>query len=664
MKTDNNAVRPYGSWESPISADMVASSGLRLSQPVLDGDDLYWIEGRPAESGRQVIVRSDCKGVVSEVLPKTFNARTLVHEYGGGAFSVRGGIVVFSNFSDQRIYKVEAGKEPVAITEPGPWRYADFAIDLARRIVICVKEDHSEVGKEALNSLISVPLDPGATLGSGEMVVCGCDFFSNPRVSPDGRLLAWVSWNHPNLPWDGCELWIGHLDKTGMVSEPRKIAGSPKESIFQPEWLPNGSLVFVSDRSGFWNLYLRDLYEDEATCIIQQENDFGTPAWVFGMSTFACASDEKIVCTFNEKGLWKLAQIELNHDSREYKLTVVESDLTEFGYFTSNGKRVCIWAGGPSQPASIVEFEPTTGKITIIKASARLDFDSAVLSTPKTVAFATDNGEQAYAFVYLPNNPNFKGAEHELPPLLVKSHGGPTGAASSILSLSIQYWTSRGFAVADVNYGGSAGFGRAYRQRLNHNWGVVDVHDCENAAKHLAAEGLVDSTRMAITGGSAGGYTTLCALTFGDTFKAGASHFGVSDAELLALETHKFESRYGDTLFGPYPAEKQLYFDRSPINFTDRLSCPVIFFQGLEDKVVLPNQAEMMVDALKKKGLPVAYIAYEGEQHGFRKAENIKRTIEAEFYFYSQMFGFKPADKIEPVHIENLSLGPRTFTSA
>lgn len=656
MTNDTKQIRPYGTWTSPISAELVATSGVRLGQTLYDNADLYWLEGRPSEGGRQVLVRRTPDQKIADVLPVECNVRTLAHEYGGGPYTVKEGIIVYSNLADQRIYKVENGGAPVALTAEGPYRYADYAIDLQKRLVFCVQEDHSVAGEQAINSIVAVPLDPGTRLGYGDVTVCGCDFFSSPRISPDGRLLLWLSWKHPNMPWDGCELWMGHIDKTGMVAEPRKIAGGPQESVFQPEWLPNGSMTFISDRSGWWNIYLRDLYSDDAVNMTPQSNDFGTPQWVFGMSTYAVVSDQLLICSYSDKGLWKLAQLKIDSDNEKFELSEIKSDYTEFSYFTSNGKSVALDAAGPAHPAAIVELDLSSLQFSVAKSSSSSTVDPRFISAPQPITFDTAGGLQAYAFFYPPNSPGFIGSRDELPPLLVKSHGGPTGSASSSYNLGIQYWTSRGFAVVDVNYGGSSGFGREYRQRLNGQWGVVDVQDCENVATYLVKTGKVDGKRLAITGGSAGGYTTLCALTFGDTFKAGASHFGVSDLKLLMDDTHKFESRYGDTLIGPYPEAMELYISRSPVHFTDKLSVPVIFFQGLEDKVVPPSQADVMVDALRKKGLPVAYIAYEGEQHGFRKAENIKRTIEAEFYFYSAIFGFKPADKIEPVEIENLTV--------
>lgn len=658
MATKKQQAEPYGSWKSPITSELIAASGVRLGQTLFDGETLYWLEGRPTEGGRQVIVQMDEDGEIDDFIEPPYNARTLVHEYGGGAFGAYRDTVIFSNFSDQLVYKISQGEEPTAITGKSDCRFADFVFDPARDRVVCIREDHSDPDQEAINTVVALSLDPAHNDQQGDVLVSGSNFYSNARFSTNGKQLCWLSWNHPNMPWDGTELWVAELDADGKIWRTIKVAGGPDESICQPEWLPNGTLCFISDRSGWWNLYaVRDpAAASEALCLANQPNDFGQPQWVFGITTYCCLTSERIICSFNKDGIWQLAEIRLDWQSKDFQLREISTPYTDFGYFTASdsGQRVAMTAGSPTASPAVVELDTENLSTKVLRSSTSLEIYPSYISEAQPISFPTSNGVTAYAFYYPPKNPAYKGKVDELPPLLVKSHGGPTGATSSALNLSIQYWTSRGFAVADVNYGGSTGFGREYRRRLNGNWGVVDVDDCQNAAKFLAGSGKADPQRLAITGGSAGGYTTLCALTFGNVFKAGASHFGVSDLEALCADTHKFESRYDHTLIGPQPESKELLKERSPINFTDKLSCPIIFFQGLEDKVVPPNQAEMMVEALRKKQLPVAYIRYEGEQHGFRKAENIKRTIEAEFYFYSRIFGFEPADQIEPVEIENL----------
>ena len=657
-------VSPYGSWKSPISADSIASNSLRLGEVAFDGDDMYFLEGRPSEGGRQTLVVRRKDGTLEDALPKEFNVRNLVHEYGGISFLIDNGTIFFVNYKDQRVYVQQPGHEPVAVTPENKLRYADMNLDRKRKRIICVGEDHSEEGKEPENLILSIDLtkldEAGFNPEQPQVIANGYNFYACPRISPDGDLLAYIAWNHPNMPWDGTDLHLAEFDNLGKVTKDIVIAGGIEESVFQPSWSPDGRLFFVNDPTGWWNLYVlanaKDAIAGHAKIepVIIMTAEFGLPLWVFGMTTYAFLDGGRIICQYNEDGVCKLGIISEN--SSKYSIESIPCEFTNFWYICSNGKRVGMQAGNHSTPTAIVQLDPANRKFTSVRISNSIEVDPGYLAKPQVIEFPTDGGLTAYAYFYPPTNKDFESAAGELPPLLVKSHGGPTGSTSSVLSLGIQYWTSRGIAVVDVDYGGSTGYGREYRNRLKFNWGVVDMQDCANAARYLVKKGLVDGNRLAITGGSAGGYTTLCALTFLDDFKAGASHFGIGDVEALCADTHKFESRYGDYLVGPYPEMKQLYMERSPIHYTEKLNCPVIFFQGLEDAVVPPSQAEAMVDALKKKGLPVAYIAYEGEQHGFRKAENIKRTIEGEFYFYSRIFGYKPADDTEPVEIENLTV--------
>ena len=659
-------IAPYGSWKSPITADLIVTGTIGIGGIALDGDDVYWSEGRPAEAGRNALVRRTPDGKITDVTPLPFNVRTRVHEYGGGSFTVKDSIIYFSNFADQRLYK-GTGAPPLQEPQPlskesgGNLRYADAVIDTERGRIICVCEDHTAGGHEPTNTLVSINLHNG---GDIQVLASGSDFYASPRLSCDRTQLAWLSWNHPNMPWDGTQLWVAPIQADGLLGEPQLVAGGVEESVFQPEWSPDGVLYFVSDRTGWWNLYrwlpstppnppeLRGETKGggvEPLC--EMEAEFGLPQWVFGMSTYAVESANRIICTYTQEGIWYLASL----DTQTKQLEVIETPYTDISSVQAANNRAVFMAGSATEPTAVVQMDLATRQIEVLRRSSELEIDTGYLSVPQAIAFPTENNLTAYAFFYPPNNQDYTAPTGAKPPLIVKSHGGPTASTSSAFNLKIQYWTSRGFAFVDVNYGGSTGYGRDYRQRLKDNWGIVDVDDCANAAKYLAEQGLVDGERLAIAGGSAGGYTTLAALTFRDIFKAGASYYGVSDLEVLARDTHKFEARYFDGLIGPYPERKDLYEKRSPIHFTDQLSCPVIFFQGLEDKVVPPNQAEMMVEALKAKGLPVAYVAYEGEQHGFRRAENIKRTLDGEFYFYSRVFGFEPAEAIEPVAIENLS---------
>ena len=639
---------PYGSWKSPITSDLIVKESIGLGQVKMDGDHIYWVEMRPSEGGRQVIVRQAPDGSTVDVIPPRFNARTRVHEYGGGDYIANDLIVYFSNFSDQQLYRKAPDSEPQLVSEASPdaqLRYADFVVDKSRSRLISIREDHRENDREALNSIVAIPLAGG----EAQVLISGNDFYSSPQISPNGSRLSWLTWNHPNMPWDGCELWTGDINADGGITNHQLIAGGLRESIFQPRWSPDGILYFVSDRSGWWNLY-REPAADAIECVCEMQAEFGAPQWIFGLSTYAFESAARIVCAFAERGLWRLGTI----DTHSKTLQRIQAPYTDVSYVCAAPGRAVFRAGSPKAPFSIIEMDLAARSTKALQRANKIDIDSGFISEPQPIEFATEGNLTAHGFYYPPKNRDFAAPKLERPLLLVKSHGGPTAATAAVLMLGIQYWTSRGIAVLDVNYGGSAGYGRDYRERLNGAWGIVDVDDCVNGARFLTTRGDADGNRLMIDGASAGGYTTLCALTFRDQFKAGASHFGVSDAEALAKETHKFEARYLDNLIGPYPERRDLYIERSPIHFADKLSCPVIFFQGLEDKVVPPNQAETMVEALRQKGVPVAYVAFEGEQHGFRRAENIKRALDGELYFYSRVFKFDLAEPVQPVTIDNL----------
>ncbi len=649
VMTQTPTTAPYGSWKSPITSDLIVSNTVGLGQIAIDGDDSYWIEVRPSEGGRNCVVRRTPDGRTTDMTPPDFNARTRVHEYGGGDYVVSDGNVFFSNFQDQRLYRYAGGSQPVALTPATPLRYSDMVYDRRRERLFAVREDHTVEGREAVNTIVRLDVESEGNSDGGTVLASGNDFYSSPRLSPDGARLSWLTWNHPNMPWDGCELWVADLDEHGTPSASRKVAGGLEESIFQPEWSPEGVLYFVSDRSGWWNLY-RLGADGHIEALCEMEAEFGMPQWLFGMSTYSFASEATILCTYSQRGASQLATL----DTKTLKLTPVETPYQDITYLRACGTRAVFRAGSPVERACIAELDLETNEVKVLRRSSEVVIDEGYLSVPQAIEFPTEGGLTAHAFYYPPRNRDFNAPEGERPPLVVKCHGGPTAAATTTLRLETQYWTSRGIAVLDVNYGGSTGYGREYRRRLNGQWGVVDIDDCINGARYLIERGLADAERCAITGGSAGGYTTLGALTFRDLFKAGASHFGISDLTIFTGDTHKYESRYLDRLVGPYPERADLYHDRSAINFTERLSCPVIFFQGLEDKVVPPNQAELMVEALRSKGLPVAYVPFEGEQHGFRRAENIKRALDGELYFYSRVFGFELADPVEPVSIENL----------
>ncbi len=638
---------PYGSWKSPITSDLIVGGTIGLSQIVLDGEDIYWVEQRPSERGRNVIVRRTRDGQTLDVNPAPFNARTRAHEYGGGAFTVSDGVVYFSNYADQRLYRMDArGGEAQALSPALDLRYADGVVDRRSHRMIAVREDHTRDG-EAVNTLVGIDLEGDEQKG-GDVLASGNDFYASPALSTDGTRLAWLTWNHPNMPWDGTELWTAELTTSGIVRDAQRVVGGLQESIFQPQWSPDGMLYFISDRTGWWNI--NRIRNGQVESVHQRTAEFGAAQWQFGLSTYAFESAERILCRYGENGRAHLATLDTNTG----ELTDLETPFTEIWGVHAQSGRVVFGGGSPTEPASVVLLDLATSELQVLRRASSVHVEANYLSIPHAIEFPTEHNLTAHAFFYPPHNEDFAAADGEQPPLLVKVHGGPTGSTSTTFNLNIQFWTSRGFAVLDVNYGGSTGYGREYRQRLNGQWGVVDLDDSVNGARYCITQGWVDGKRLCIDGGSAGGYTTLAVLTFRDVFRAGASYFGVSDLEALAKETHKFESRYLDSMIGPYPARRDLYVERSPIHHIERLATPLILFQGLEDKVVPPNQAELMFDAVKRKGVPVAYIAYEGEQHGFRQAKNIKRTLDAELYFYSKVFGFPLADEIEPVQIENL----------
>ena len=641
---------PFGSWRSPIRAADIAAGAIPVSVPDIVDGTAYWLEGKPLEGGRVVLVKVAAGGSREELTPHPYYVRTRVHEYGGGAYVVHSSTVFFSNFADQRLYRQDAGGEPRPITTqpevPSGERFADASVTRDGRLLIAVHESHATEGREAVNDLVVIPADAS---GPPRTIASGHDFYSSPRISPDGRTLAWLTWDHPRMPWDGSELWVADLSSDGTLSDARCAAGGAEESIFQPEWSPSGQLHFVSDRGGWWNLYRLANGKDES--LAPMEAEFGAPQWTFGMSTYAFLADGRIAAIMSRNGLDSLVFIEPGKP-----LETPDLPYTAYGRrIRSDGTTLVFTAASPTAPTAVIRLDARSGKPDVLRSSLEHPPDPAYVSRPQLITFPTEGGTAtARAIYYPPTNADCVGTPGEKPPLIVESHGGPTSMTLAQFSLEIQYWTSRGFGVVDVNYGGSSGYGRAYRERLKGRWGIVDTDDCINAARYLASEGEVDPQRFVIRGGSAGGYTTLCALVFHDDFAAGASYYGVADCETLATDTHKFESRYLDGLIGPYPEARDVYYKRSPIHFADELSCPVILFQGLDDRVVPPSQAERMVEVLRAKKLPVAYLAFEGEQHGFRKAETIQRTLEAELYFYGRVFGFPLAEEIEPVPIENL----------
>jgi dipeptidyl aminopeptidase/acylaminoacyl peptidase len=642
MKTDKQ-IAPYGSWKSPITAEEVYSKFIGLGAIQVEGSSLYWSEFR--SDGRNVIVSRPAGGVITDNTPPGYNVRTRVHEYGGGDFLVADGVVYFSNFDDQHLYRQAPGTAPEMISKVDGMRYADYRMDRSRNRLVGVREDHTTGAAQPVNSLAGIALDDGSP---DQILVAGSDFYSTPRLSPDGGRLAWLTWNHPNMPWDGTELWLGTLLPDGAMGEKTLVAGGISESIFQPEWSPDGTLYFVSDRTGFWNLYR---WRDGAVeALLPMQAEFGEPQWGFRTNTYGFESADRLIYTYCLNGRYSMGSL----DTHSLEFKKFDLPYTCFFDIYPQDEQVYFIGMSSTDPVSLLRMSLITGEEEVIRRSRDVNIPADFFSLAQAVEFPTEGGLSAHAFYYPPANPDFAGPGGELPPLLVMSHGGPTAATIDAFRYSIQYWTTRGVAVLDVNYGGSTGYGRAYRERLKGQWGIVDVADCVNGARYLVRRGLADGDRLAITGGSAGGYCTLCALTFHDTFKAGASYYGIGDLEALAKDTHKFESRYMDGLIGPYPQARDVYIARSPIHHVNQITCPMIILQGLDDPVVPPKQAQSMVDALLARKLPVAYLTFAGEQHGFVKAENNIRALEAELYFYSKVFKFELADAVEPVRIENL----------
>ena len=637
----------FGSWTSPITADLLVQQSIGLGDIITTPQRSYWLEMRPNEGGRYVLMSVDSLNHITELTPEPYNVRSRVHEYGGGAFTTSSESIYFTNFKDQRIYKIENNGRDISpiSSENNATRYADLKLQENLNWLVAVKETH-DLSSEPKNTIVII--DCNRTY-SESTLVSRADFFSSPIISPDGTKLAWVQWNHPNMPWDSTELWTATINQNKELTNTTKIAGNSGESVCQPLWSPTNDLFYVSDISGWWNLYQ---YENKThTNLTPFSGEVSQAQWGFGSYYYGFKSEDSIIYAINIKGEWSLH--ELNLKSRNTKKI-----NTQFNEVNRSGIKVCennmmLGAGSGNTPFSIY-LGNDNSNFKIIRNSQSAQLEKDFISLPENIEFPTENGLNAYGFYYCPKNPNYVGKKGTTPPLIVLSHGGPTGATSTSLDLSIQFWTTRGFAVFDVNYGGSTGYGTEYRKRLNNKWGIVDVQDCVNGAKYLVEKNKADPDRLAIRGSSAGGYTTLACLTFTTVFKAGASYYGISDLSALAEETHKFESRYLDSMIGSYKSNKIEYTNRSPINHTEKLSCPVIMFQGLEDKIVLPNQSKMMADALHKNGIPFAHLEFEGEQHGFRKAENIKKSIESELYFYSKVFGFSIPDEINHIKIINL----------
>jgi len=650
----------YGGWSSPITPAMMARAPASLEFPRWVDGNLYWQESRPADNGRTLVVRRSADGDIEDLLPSPWNVRSRVHEYGGLCWLVSKDTLFFVNFEDQRLYRLEldrANAYPQPLTpEAGDWRFADFCYDSRRQRLIAVAERIRPDRADPENSIVAIDRE-----GRIETLVAGADFYACPRLSPDWSQLCWLAWHHPQMPWDGTELVLGELDAGGGINRVTTVAGGPDESIFQPEWSPDGTLYFVSDRSGWWNLYRQN--RTSTTALLPMDAEFGLPLWNLGMSTYGFIGEggRTILCSYcgsdpDSRGNWQLALL----DTATGCLENLTTACTAISGVSANASGGCFVGASHDSPPRIHTLNAQGRRLQVVNNSESDAGDTALrgwFSRPRSLSFATGpaDGEpdRAHGFYYPPHNPDYRAPRGTRPPLLVICHGGPTAATSTALNYKVQFWTSRGFAVVDVNYRGSSGYGRAYREKLNGYWGVRDVEDVIAAAGHCVEQGLADPSALIIRGSSAGGYTVLAALIAGNTFRVGASLYGIGDLETLVRDTHKFESRYLDRLVGPYPAMQSRYRQRSPIHHLHRFRCPVIFFQGLEDRVVPPQQAIAMVDALDRKGIPVAYVAFAEEGHGFRRKANVSRAFEAELYFYRLVLGIDSGEKLKPVPVRN-----------
>ncbi|XP_015956466.1 uncharacterized protein LOC107480771 [Arachis duranensis] len=666
----NRTTAPYGSWKSPITADAVSGASKMLGGTAVDGRGrLVWLESRPTEGGREVLVveSENPEGAGVDVTPKEFGVRTLAQEYGGGAFTVSGDLVFFANYKDQRLYMQSLTASDVAPIPLTPSydgalvSYADGILDPRFNRFISVREDRRESRLNPPATIVSIALD-SKHVQEPKVLVEGSDFYAFPRLDPKSEKIAWIQWSHPNMPWDKSELWVGYISENGEIYKRMCVAGDDPllvESPTEPKWSPNSQLFFITDRkNGFWNLHRWIESENKVVPVYSLDAEFTRPSWVFGFNSyeFVPSHDQrnKIICSYRQQGRSYLGMID---DAQGSKLTLLHIPFTNIDNITFGNDSLFVEGASPVHPSSVAKVTLDDDKSEVVNFNIIWSSSpdslkySSYISKPELIEFPTEVPSQnAYAYFYQPTNPFYQPNQGEKPPLLLQSHGGPTYQAHGILDLNIQYWTSRGWAFADVNYGGSTGYGRKYRERLLGQWGIVDVNDCCSCAKYLVKKEKVDGERLCITGCSAGGYTALAALAFRDTFKAGASLFGIADLNMLSEESLKFESHYNDNLVGT----KKECFERSPINHVDKFSCPIILFQGLEDKIVQPKQARKFYQALKEKGLPVALVEYEGEQHGFRKAESIKFTLEQQMVFFARLIGkYNVADEITPIKIDN-----------
>lgn len=637
---------PYGSWPSIISAASVVEGSRGLSSLSFDNGALYWLESRPEEGGRTTIMRAKTGGKPEEILPAPWYARTRVQEYGGSAVLVADGVVWFSNFEDQHLYRLVPGEKPVAVTPEGDLRYAGCVLDKTRNRLICIREDHRVLG-EPRNTLVALPLEG---ISEGEVLFDDSDFVSAVKLSHDGGSIAFTSWDHPNMPWDNTDLWSAGFDAQGQLTEVTRHNKGKSESVINPQWGANNQLYAISDRDNWWKIYRVDGQQFRTINSGLDQVEIGGPDWAIGQNYYHLLTDGSMLVQVMKSGVEYAAILDPARQSTT-PLGLASVSITDI--LPVEGRLFVINAATDHSP-ELLETDMKGKIISVIRTSSDFTLAPSWVPTYQLVSFPTGQGATAHGIYLPPTNPDVSAPADETPPLIVSVHGGPTGLATPAFKLSHLYWTSRGFAVLDLNYRGSTGFGREYRRSLYGQWGIADVEDAVAGATWLAEQGLADPKRLLIRGGSAGGYTTLAAHAFHDAFAAGASYYGISDLEALATDTHKFESRYLDQVIGPYPERKDLYKARSPINHLEGFSAPLLLLQGLDDPVVPPNQSRMIFEALKFRGVPTAYLEFEGESHGFRKAENQIRSLEAELYFYARVLGFEPAEKLPPVVIEGL----------
>lgn len=636
---------PYGSWPSDISASSLVEGSRGIGGLRKDGEFFYWLESRPEQGGRNTIMRWQPGTEPQELLSEPFNVRTRVQEYGGSSLLVHGGVLWFSNFSDQRLYRFVAGESPMPITPDTALRYAGCSFDHSRNRLICIREDHRGLD-EPVNTLVA--LNPAAE-SEGTILFSGTDFVSEPRLSPDGSRIAFTSWMHPNMPWDSTSLHSADFDEKGAFVNLSTHNPDSSESVIDPQWLQDNTLIALSDRDNWWKPYLITGTSFKVIETGLENVEIGGPDWSIGSRYYCLLPDGQMLLVARRGSVEQLLLLGAEGEQR-----FVDTGAVSYGSMIFDEGVLYFTGGFADRPSALVSAGLDGTIQEVIRRSSDSALESEWIPPYKQVTFPLPSGGEAYGVYFAPKNPHATAEADTAPPLIVSVHGGPTSVAGVSYRPEHYYWTSRGFAVLDLNYRGSTGFGRDYRRALYGQWGITDVEDASAGAAWLAEQGLADAERLIIRGGSAGGYTTLAVHAFYDTFAAGASYYGVSDIEALAKDTHKFESRYLDQLIGPYPERKDLYVQRSPIHHLEGFKAPLLLLQGLDDPIVPPNQSEMIYEALKSRGVPTAYVAFEGESHGFRKAENQIAAREAELYFYAKVLGFTPADNLPPIAIDNL----------